>query len=145
MGGDVALAQVVDNPGVVRPNSNEFGNTYGEWSARWFQWLLSIPADKNPAFDDTGKNCKEGQTGQVWFLAGTFGGKAERTCTIPRGQDLFFPVVNSVFGEGVGDCTGPDDCNPTALRKLAAAQQDDPVLLKIRIDNVPVHNLINIA
>lgn len=27
---------------VVPPDSVELGNTYGEWSARWWQWLLSI-------------------------------------------------------------------------------------------------------
>src|SRR5262249_33328650 len=73
---DVALAQVLDNPGVVPPNSNEFGNTYGDWCARWNQWLLSISADKNPALDNPGADCTAGQTGEVWFLAGTFGGKA---------------------------------------------------------------------
>ncbi len=28
-----ASAQNLSNPGVVPPDSNEFGNTYGEWSA----------------------------------------------------------------------------------------------------------------
>src|SRR5262249_39140054 len=90
-GAEVALAQVLGNPEVVQPNSNEFGNTYGEWSARWVQWLFSIPEDKNPALDSTGANCDVGQTGQVWFLAGTFGDPAVRKCTIPSGQDLLFP------------------------------------------------------
>ena len=40
-----ALA-VADNDGkfeVVPPDAVEFGNTYGEWSARWWQWLMSLP------------------------------------------------------------------------------------------------------
>jgi hypothetical protein len=32
---DFALADDLGNPGVVPPDSNEFGNPYGEWSARW--------------------------------------------------------------------------------------------------------------
>ena len=54
IGADVALAQDQDNSQVVPPNSNEFGNTYGEWSARWWQWLLSIPNDTNPNLAPTG-------------------------------------------------------------------------------------------
>ena len=25
--------------------------TYGEWTARWWQWLYSIPEERNPAAD----------------------------------------------------------------------------------------------
>jgi hypothetical protein len=142
MGADVALAQVLGNPEVVQPNSNEFGNTYGEWSGRWSQWLLSIPEATNPAVDATGANCAEGQSGQVWFLAGTFGGPAvTRSCTIPGGKDLLFPIITGVFGEGVGDCTGPLDCDPTALRAAAAKNADNPVSLEATIDYVRVKNL----
>ncbi|RKN45103.1 hypothetical protein D7294_08140 [Streptomyces hoynatensis] len=38
----------------------------------------------------------------MWFLAGTFGGRAERTCTVPPGTPIAFPLVNSM-GE-------PEDC-----------------------------------
>ncbi len=142
-GGDLALAQFPGNPGVVQPSSNEFGNTYGEWSARWWQWGLSIPEDKNPIFDTSGAHCAEAQADapQVWFLAGTFGGKVKRSCDIPGGKDLFFPVLDSLFGQGVGDCKGPKDCDPNALRNLASAQENDPPLLEVSIDNVAVENL----
>jgi hypothetical protein len=38
-----------------------------------------------------------GQAGHVWFLAGTTGNTdtVTRTCTIPTGTWLFFPVANS--------------------------------------------------
>jgi hypothetical protein len=141
-GGGVALAEDEGNFQVVPPNSNEFGNTYGEWSARWWQWLLSVAAAKNPNLDTTGAHCAEAQTGQVWFLAATFGGSAvTRSCTIPGDKDLFFSPLNGVFGEGVGDCTGPNDCDPTALRKPAAANVDNPQTLEVSIDNVRVQNL----
>jgi hypothetical protein len=138
-GADLALA---DQFQVVPTSSSEFGNPYGEWSARWWQWILSIPEAKNPGFDTKGTNCAEGQTGQVWFLAGTFvEGAVTRSCTIPAGKDLFFPILNAIFGQGVGDCTGPGDCDPTALRKSAAARVDNPQLLEITIDSVGVINV----
>ena len=38
-----------------------------------------------------------GQSGSVWFLAGIFGGgSATRTCAVPAGKALYFPVLNSV-------------------------------------------------
>ena len=62
------------NPGVFPLNSNPHGNSYSEWSARWWQWALSIPAATNPVLDETGANCAQGQSGQVWFLASSFSG-----------------------------------------------------------------------
>src|SRR5262249_55520548 len=89
------------NAGVLPPNSNPFGITYGEWSAAWWQWLLAIPAPVNPNLDLTGANCGQGQSGQVWFLAGNFGGTSTRTCTMPAGRALLVPILNAVFGAGV--------------------------------------------
>ena len=92
--------------------------TYGEWTARWWQWLYSIPEERNPAADETGANCHEGQSGPVWFLAGTFGGLNERVCTIPAGKSLLFPVVNQM-------CTFIDYPNlqtETELRSCAVRQ-----------------------
>ena len=138
---NVASGQNFGNPGVVPPSVNEFGNPYGEWTARWWQWLLSIPAATNPNLDTTGAHCAEAQTGQVWFLAGTFGPPAvTRSCTIPAGKDLLLSPRNALFGEGVGDCTGPSDCNPTSLRELAAESVDNPTL-EVRVDHVAVKNL----
>src|SRR5260370_17142534 len=67
---DFALADELGNPGVVPPDSNEFGNPYGEWSARWWQWLLSIPEATNPNLHPTGANFAQAQTRLVWFLSG---------------------------------------------------------------------------
>jgi hypothetical protein len=132
-------------PQIVPPSVNEFGNPYAEWSARWWQWLLSIPADKNPNLDETGAHCAEGQTGQVWFLAGSFGGSAvTRSCTVPGRKDLLLTPLNGVFGEldpVVGDCTDPSDCDMTALRKQAAANVDNPQVLEVSIDGVQVQNV----
>ena len=75
-----------------------------ELSAQWWQWLLSNPEKDNPNLDISGDDCMVGQRGSIWFLAGTFGGAASRTCSIPQGTTLFFPVVNSVQVNTPGDC-----------------------------------------
>ena len=132
------------NPQVLPLDSSPYGNTYGEWSARWWQWALSIPAVTNPVLDETGANCAEGQSGPVWFLAGAFfGGTFERACTVSPDKALFFPIVNAAFGAAVFDCeptTSGVPCNITVLRAAAAASMD-PVTIEASIDGVPVRNL----
>src|SRR5438105_2653789 len=90
------------NPGVVlTPNSAPGGLTYGEWSAKWFKWAYEPPPASSPVLDTTGQNCAVGQSGDVWFLAGTFfisppaPPPVTRICTIPAGRRLFFPVGNA--------------------------------------------------
>ena len=88
---------------VITPDFVIAGRTYGEWTAAWWQWTLSIPVSSHPLFDKG--NCTTGQTGQVFFLGGKFcstgdptcnASTANRSCTVPRGKNLFFPIVNSV-------------------------------------------------
>src|SRR5437867_9117304 len=68
-----------------------------ELSTQWWQWALSLPPSVNPQTDTTGEDCVVGQRGSTWFLAGVFGGgTASRTCSIPQGTTLFFPIINSV-------------------------------------------------
>lgn len=117
-------------------NASLYGNTWGEWSAQWAQWMLSIPKATNPTLDPSGAFCEVGQSGPVWFLAGTSGGDATRSCTIPAGKALFFPIANGMFGSAVFDCepTAPGvPCNMNAIRK-AAADATDAVFLEATVD-----------
>jgi hypothetical protein len=77
------------------------GKTYGEWAAEWWKWAIRIPKEKNPVLDKTGAFAGEGQTQAVWFLAGTFGNKAERTFTIPSNKPLLISAFNYVAGKEV--------------------------------------------
>jgi hypothetical protein len=120
-----------------------YGNTYGEWSARWWQWLFSIPKATNPNIDTTGANCAQKQAGPVWFLAGAFGGVVQRSCTVPAGKALFFPILNALFGAGAGDCDPSNPgvpCNLADLRVTAAGAMDSVKLTAI-IDGQPLEDL----
>jgi hypothetical protein len=77
-----------------------YGKTYGQWSARWWQWAISIPANENPLLQAGEVDCGIGQEGPMWFLAGNFGGAVERSCTIPRGKALLFPLLNAFYFNG---------------------------------------------
>jgi hypothetical protein len=134
------------NPGVFPARSKPYGLSYGEWSARWWQWILSIPTKLNPNLDPTGAHCGEGQSGHVWFLPGSFSGpEPDRTCTVPTETSLFLPLPNVVFGAGVGDCKSPGwgnpgPCDVPALRAAAAAQVDTATGVEVSLDGIPVLN-----
>ena len=81
------------NPGILPPQSNPYGTTYGEWSAKWWQWAMAMPFDHSPLAETA--DCSEGQSGPVWFLGGSFvSAEAVRNCTVPAGKAIFFPVLN---------------------------------------------------
>jgi hypothetical protein len=76
------------------------GLTYGQWTVRWWQWALSIPAVRNPVVDLTGQASAQGQPNDVWFLAGIFGDGNRnpsypfRHCKVPSGVPILIPVLN---------------------------------------------------
>jgi hypothetical protein len=126
------FAQAADNGPKV------YGKTIGDWGNAWWQWEEGFPS--NPPATQTGNvDCSAGQTGKVWFLAGTVTDEPiERTCSIKKGKPLFFPLVNDIFWQ-------PEDCNDEATCRAAAAPFIDSVTgWTCTIDNVPCvwHNQI---
>jgi hypothetical protein len=113
----------------------QYNLTYGEWTARWWQWVSSIPEDRNPVADQTGENCGEGQSGPVWFLAGTFGGLNERNCEIPAGKSILFPILNAA-------CTKfeyPQLQTESELRSCAISLNEAVIELIVTIDGQPIN------
>ncbi|MGW1671010.1 signal protein [Streptomyces sp. NPDC002324] len=84
------------------PSSAQAGLSPEDLQSRWWTWALSEPEGTNPVADEDGSDCERNQPQDVWFLAGTFGTQAERTCSVPEGVPVAFPLVN-LMGE-------PADC-----------------------------------
>jgi hypothetical protein len=133
------------NSMVFPTNSRPFGKTYGEWSAAHWQWLFSIPGPINPANDPTGVNAAVGQSGPVWFLAGSFCPEPPtpcsnftltRTITVPAGKALFFPIIDSECSTLEGNGTTEAELSACAegFMNLATGMSCD-------VDGVPVQNL----
>jgi len=80
---------------VLPPDAPANGLTYEAWTARYSQWLHSLPMAINPAADSTGERCAYGQAGPVFFLAPSSAGTAERTCTVPAGTALLLPLLDA--------------------------------------------------
>jgi hypothetical protein len=122
---------------IYQPSSKPYGLSYGEWTAKWWQWIISIPNQNNPANDQTGINCAQKQGGPVWFLAGAVSGKAERNCVIKKGNAILFPIITS-------ECSYaefPKYKSEQELRACAVSQQDQVSYIEATVDGTAIQNL----
>jgi len=137
-----AFAPPAGAPRVLPPGSSIYGHTYAEWSARLWQWALSLPltspgasAPDHPFLDSPGYHVTEGQRGPVWFLAAPVPGTVTRTVTIPQGKSLCFSLLAFEASdlEGYGS---------TEAEQLAVASYfaDHFVNLFCSVDGNPVTN-----
>ena len=130
-------------PAVFPRDSVVFGKTYADWSAAWYQWVSSMPANANPIFDTA--TCDTGQSGPVFFLGGKFcrigddkcsPNSFERSCTVPAGKALYFPVLNS---QCIDEEAKTDNCSGasafiTQMRAIVAGVIDPATDLGVTID-----------
>ncbi|MCP5144045.1 MAG: hypothetical protein H6978_04405 [Gammaproteobacteria bacterium] len=101
-----------------------------EWSQRWWQWAFSFDESRSPIADTTGQYCASRQSGQVWFLAGTYGTRRTiRKCKVPAGKYLFFPIINYVTF-----LAERSDETCSSLLARAARLTDKPLGLALEID-----------
>jgi hypothetical protein len=88
---------IAQNNMAVPPTESVANTSQADWSRAWWQWAGSFNRAESPVADRSGENCHLRQNGPVWFLAGTYGTQRTiRTCKVPRGKYLFFPIINYV-------------------------------------------------
>jgi hypothetical protein len=134
LGAPVALAGSVE---VISQDVSVEGQSQEEWSRAWWQWAASFAQEDSPVADTTGQLCASGQSGKVWFLAGTYEAKRTiRTCEVPRGTHLFFPLINYAVSP---DSRNRLDC--AAAIASAAASTDSPRGLVLEIDGQRIDHL----
>jgi hypothetical protein len=122
---------------LLAPSKSIAGASQEEWSRRWWQWAGSFDDDDSPVADTTGRFCASGQRGQVWFLAGTYETRrTERTCKVPRGRTLFFPLINTMM---VASEEGGSSCKELAAS--AATFTRNPSALVLEVDGVRFQGL----
>ena len=121
-------------PTVFAPDATVSGLTYGEWSAAWWQWAVSVPAPDSPLLDSSGQYCQVSQSGPVWFLAGSFSSTpVTRQCAVPSGQVVLFPIINSI-------CAAEPDVQACASSCVDGTSKGS---LKATIDGADVRGLKN--
>jgi len=126
------------NPQIAPPQSYPHGKSYSQWAAAWWQWAYSIPADQNPITDTTGEFSQIGQSGPVFFLAGSYGGITVRECTVPAGKALLFPLLTQSWVQFPSD----PPFTIEELRAIIAPFVDNPTL-SCEIDGRAVQSLLN--
>ncbi len=130
----------IGNVEVFAPDSRPYNKTYGEWNVEWWIWAQMEAIENNPIHDPTGEKCALNQVNpNVWFLAGTPGGMAERECTIPASKAIFFPLLNT-------ECSTAEDPSLTteeALRDCARNNAPDRarVILRASVDGQEIPDL----
>jgi hypothetical protein len=123
------------NPGIYSTNSAPYDISYEQWTARFWQWLFSLPADQHPRENYTPEKCANGQQGPVWFLDAPLSGKQERTCTIPAGKSILAAVLN-------GQCdTGDSSLRTDEDVRKCATEGNDYGVISGTLDGVEIKNL----
>lgn len=115
------------------------GKSIAELTVGWYQWQEANYPDF--AFGEGMVDCSLGQSGPVWYLGGTGGGAAERTCDAPiNGQKhLMFPLVNAAFYNAPGEDQTVED-KREILEEIFSTEGAiyQPCLLTAEVDGVPV-------
>ncbi|HEX5162767.1 MAG TPA: hypothetical protein VFV88_13680 [Steroidobacteraceae bacterium] len=122
---------------LVAPGEKVAGRTQADWSRVWWQWAWSFDDSESPVVDKKGDRCRLRQEGEVWFLAGTYGTqRTVRTCTVPAGKYLFFPLVNYVVYPQPGLSLSCEMATTKAARLMSEASA-----LVLEVDGTIYKNL----
>lgn len=115
---------------LLPPDAAIGGRSQSSWVQRWWQWAWSFDLEISPLTDESGFHCGSRQSGDVWFLAGSFESeRVIRSCVVPRGKHLFFPLLTTVvFPQSMQELT----CAQAIAH--AASQTADPAGLVLAVD-----------
>lgn len=137
--GQSSAADATKLPALVAPSEVVAGHSQADWSRIWWQWARSFDDDESPIADKTGEHCGLKQAGPVWFLAGTYGTRRTiRTCTVPAGKYLFFPLINYVVFPNC-DCDEKPTCEQ--VTNSVRATTDDASSLVLELDGKVIKSL----
>ncbi len=136
--GSLSIRAATEADLLYPPGSEPFGVSYPDWTALWWQWALSIPGNESLINDRTGQYCTIGQDNpHVFFLAGSGGGAAERTCNLPAGKGILIPVLNAEYSYA----EFPDLKTETDLRGAVNADMDGARNMRLFVDGAEVKDL----
>jgi hypothetical protein len=115
---------------LLAPSESVNGVSQAVLSQRWWQWAMSFDEGKGPINDLDGKDCAANQPADVWFLAGTYEGEpVSRTCKIPAGRPIFFPLVNYIYFP-----YGQNNVSCASMKRQVAALSDDVKNLSLELN-----------
>jgi hypothetical protein len=105
----------------------------------FWTFVLKQPAATNPLLDENGSKCRNGQTGQTFWLVGSADNTPKtRTCTVPGGKSIAFPLINSFAGSTADD---PPAQRTVAYQRSLVDAVKNAKNLKLVIDGQNYTNL----
>ncbi len=126
----LATSACAEEPLLLNVDQDVAGASQAQWSRTWWQWAASFDREVSPVADTTGERCAAGQQGAVWFLAGTYAAeRTRRTCQVPAGKYLFFPLINYVVSANAGYSVNCSEVMEAAFDDVAGVSQ-----LVLRVD-----------
>ena len=116
-------------------NQKPFGKTWERWTREWWQWLLSIPKEINPANSRVYQNFVINNN--VIFLAGVDSntGPVERTIIIPSQKAILFPIINFITSY----LEDPEIRSDEDLISFTKSNIDDIRIKQARIDEININ------
>lgn len=127
---------------IFSQRSRPYGFSYGQWSERWWRWLLTIPKNENPVFDSFGTRAGINQSDpHVFFLCQTYSAVypiPHRQVRIPKGRSLFLPIINWIsFTESSAETD--QDLFSAAKQRMDVIQDLEVIINGIEVKRLPQH------
>lgn len=131
LSGTIMPAAASTSVNIFPSDSKPYNLTYAEHAKNFWKWALEMPASENPANDQSGQKCANGQSNtnsSVFYLTFNNGGKSERTCKVPAGKALLIPVMQVEWSNKESPGASVDD-----LHNAAKKDQDSVNSLYLKI------------
>jgi hypothetical protein len=133
----ISNAQGRANPKILPPVSAVQGLSYGEWSALWWQSILSIPALENPAVGAPWTDCYFDRIGNVGLGVAFFSPSGSFACKMPTDTMLFIPLATI-------ECSTlePEPFYGSSEKELRTCARGFEITdLQASLDGIPINNL----
>jgi hypothetical protein len=137
--------------------------TAGKLDAAWWSWAVSTPKSQSPLIGGDPEYSDAQCNGQpvtntatkVWFLAGSAaelsedggsiisGSGEERTCDVPVGTHLFFPILNNVCATPV-DADTPEELSECATTLTDDMLEDGTYFVKVDGKDVAANRIVRV-
>lgn len=112
----IALSAIMALVVAIPMASGQATTNLADLTAEWWNWADSTRESPLVGSYTGGTQCEGEYVEGVFFLAGAAFDpdvpSVERTCTVPAGTPIFFPVVNVICSQGFDRIQEPDDPKP---------------------------------
>lgn len=126
---------------ILQSHGQVAGETIAQWSQDWWTWALQTPFATSPMLDTTGANASVGNTGAMFFIAGSFGGDVTREFEVPADKPLLVPVLNALALQYTGRGPDPSTGGQGAANQYQVGWRESVTDIFLKIDGQSIGKL----